>query len=127
MTKRILLSDHSSACCCGKHEREKTVLQRFEEKIDKSGDCWIWTAVLSNRRYGKFKLKGKMMSAHRASWIFANGKIPDGMCVLHHCDNPPCVNPDHLWLGTNKDNSGDMIKKGRARFGGYTPHARLSK
>ena len=64
--------------------------------------------------YGRFNFNSKEYSAHRVSWIIHNGKIPADMCILHTCDNPPCVNPKHLWLGTLKENSQDMVRKGRA-------------
>lgn len=79
--------------------------------------CWLWLGVLSPRGYGKLKSRGHSMAAHRASYISFRGPIPGGLCVLHRCDNPPCVNPDHLWLGTNADNSADMVAKGRSARG----------
>lgn len=57
----------------------------------------------------------KVHLTHRLSWVYHNGEIPDGLCVLHHCDNPRCVNPKHLFLGTRADNNKDMLNKGRAR------------
>ena len=79
-----------------------------------SGACWLWTGSRNPKGYGHFGLGGQCTQAHRAAWILTNGAIPDGLCVLHKCDNPPCVRPDHLFLGTNADNMADMVSKGRA-------------
>lgn len=89
----------------------------FWSKVDKSSNCWIWTASKTNGRYGQFYAQGKRCLTHRYSWLIHNGDIPKGLCVCHTCDNPPCVNPKHLWLGTNADNMRDKIKKGRLRVG----------
>ncbi len=89
---------------------------RFWTHVDKSGDCWIWTGARYALGYGAFGPKGTgAMGAHRYSWILAHGEIPTGMLVLHKCDVRCCVNPDHLFLGTQKDNIADMIAKGRRR------------
>jgi hypothetical protein len=77
-------------------------------------DCWLWQGALNHFGYGKITWDGVEHQAHRASWIFHVGSIPDDLCVLHHCDIPSCVNPDHLWLGTRADNMADMWAKGRA-------------
>lgn len=85
----------------------------FEEFKHIEG-CWVWMRPKTpHQRYGKVMYKGKRYSSHRLSWILTNGPIPDGMCVCHKCDIPRCVNPSHLFLGTMKDNTQDMIKKGR--------------
>lgn len=89
-------------------------MKRFWDKVDKSGDCWVWTAYLGTHGYGSFKLDGKMRRAQRVAFQLTRGPIPDGMCVLHACDNRTCVNPDHLWLGTHGDNNTDRAKKGRS-------------
>lgn len=87
---------------------------RFDVKVTKSSDCWIWTGGGDRHGYGRFWYDGKMQLSHRVNWLLHNGPIPDGLCVLHTCDNPPCVNPAHLWLGTQADNMHDCANKGRA-------------
>lgn len=82
------------------------------EKVD--GGCWLWQGARS-RGYGAFESRelGGMLRTHRLSWTIVHGPIPNGLYVLHRCDNPPCCNPDHLFLGTNQDNVDDMVAKGR--------------
>jgi hypothetical protein len=79
------------------------------------GPCWVWTACLNNHGYGKVGRGHKYFIAHRLAWIYAIGAIPDKLCVLHRCDNPPCVNPKHLFLGTHQDNMDDCVSKGRTK------------
>jgi hypothetical protein len=92
---------------------------RFWPKVMKSAGCWEWTAGRfedkSGKTYGAFYAgrKKRMDFAHRVSWELVNGPVPDGLRVLHMCDNKKCVRPDHLFLGTQKDNVCDMINKGR--------------
>jgi len=100
---------------------EKT-LARFWSKVDKSGpvpshvpeigNCWKWRAV--NKWYGHFSVEKVRYYSHRLSWEIANGAIPTGMLVLHKCDNPECVRPEHLFIGTHLENALDKIRKGRA-------------
>lgn len=78
------------------------------------GQCWEWTASChKTSRYGRFKFQGLYRQAHRVSWEIANDQIPDGLFVLHKCDNRKCVNPSHLFLGTHQDNMDDMVAKKR--------------
>jgi len=91
-------------------------MKRFFDKIDKTETCWLWTAGSRGKPgYGSFKLNGKVIDAHRVSYIIHKGDIPIGMYVCHTCDNRICCNPAHLFLGTTKDNVQDMIKKGRKK------------
>lgn len=94
-------------------------VDRFYSKVEKEpmSGCWIWTACCDRRGYGRFYFNGKPERAHRASWQIHNGKIPDGMRVLHRCDLPCCVSPHHLFLGTQADNVTDMAMKWRGRTG----------
>ena len=87
--------------------------ERFWSRVDKSGECWVWTAGRMSTGYGYFNFAKERRGAHRAAWEFTYGPIPDGLHVCHHCDNPPCVRPDHLFVGTRKDNMRDMLAKGR--------------
>jgi hypothetical protein len=89
-------------------------IDRFWVKVDASGECWEWRAHRKPGGYGQFTVrKGYFASAHVVSYALTNGPIPAGMVVCHRCDNPPCVRPDHLFLGTQADNARDMIAKGR--------------
>ena len=83
------------------------------------GDCWEWTGTRRGGRwnYGLAQIRGKEWRAHRLSYVFYIGPIPERMQVCHHCDNPPCINPAHLFLGTNADNVHDCMAKGRDRKG----------
>ncbi len=96
---------------------------RFWKMVTKGSACWTWTGSLGGSRYGVFKLNGKLIKAHRASWVFSGQTIPDGMKVLHRCDNPVCVNPDHLFIGTQCDNILDMENKGRGRHPSGVDHS----
>jgi hypothetical protein len=77
------------------------------------GECWEWQGNKQNKGYGTLVVRGKRVSAHRYAWTLTNGDIPERMCVLHKCDVRHCINPAHLFLGTFKDNSDDMVSKGR--------------
>ena len=90
---------------------------RFWANVQKTTDCWLWTGCSGGRLgYGVLSYPGRSKGgtpAHRYSWELHVGPIPEGLCVLHHCDNPPCVRPGHLFLGTKADNTADMMLKGR--------------
>jgi hypothetical protein len=90
--------------------------ERFWSKVNRSAAdaCWTWKGrVTEKNKYGRASVNGKKIPAHRVAFALANGAIPDGLYVLHRCDNPPCCNPAHLFLGTYKDNIDDMDAKGR--------------
>lgn len=95
----------------------RPVWDRFWEKVDRSGPCWVWTGFRDARGYGKFAAAGSRaapVSAHRLAWLYANNEmIGRPYVVRHKCDNPPCCNPDHLEIGTQHDNSRDMLERGR--------------
>lgn len=101
--------------------RVRSATDRFWEKVERHGPdgCWGWLAAKDKNGYGVFYLSSskKNMPAHRFSYELHIGPIPDGMFVCHHCDNPPCCNPNHLFLGTIADNHADMCRKGRLRYG----------
>ena len=95
------------------------LVQRFAKKyipVTESG-CWIWIGASNPSGYGQLKVGHQLKRAHRVSWEFFRGAIPDGMMVCHRCDVPSCVNPDHLFLGTARDNFRDCVEKGRYHGG----------
>lgn len=95
--------------------------ERFWNHVDKTSDCWIWTGPKRTTGYGQthvwHKTRWKLEQAHRVAWELTNGPIPSGIFICHTCDVRLCVRPDHLFLGTARENTRDMVRKGRARGG----------
>ncbi len=108
---------------------KKTTEDLFWEKVDKEEGmgCWTWTAYRNKKGYGRFALGRKSRGAHRVSWLLSFGPVPYGLCVLHSCDNTSCVNPAHLFLGTNADNVADMVSKGRNARGESHASSKLTE
>lgn len=102
---------------CGYKGRSGGIEARFWRNVRRTDYCWEWTASTDRGGYGSISENNKSRGAHQVSWEIHFGPIPDGMFVLHKCDNPPCVRPDHLFLGTSKDNAQDRQQKGRWKGG----------
>lgn len=100
-----------------KTRKKRPILDRFNEAwmAEPNTGCYLWIKATDKNGYGVIKRSGErlMIKAHRLSWILSNGEIPDNLCVLHKCDTPQCVNPEHLFLGTPADNNIDKMNKGR--------------
>jgi hypothetical protein len=123
-----------SVRCRHERARSETICrERFWERVNKDGPehltlgkCWVWTGYRIEEGYGQLTVNNRPCPAHRYSYELHFGKPPDSLCVCHHCDNPPCVNPAHLFLGTNQDNVDDKVAKGRCLVGERHGRAKLS-
>jgi len=93
----------------------ENIIQRFNTKYRKTDSCWLWEGIKNRDGYGSFNLGRPCVSAHRIMWTLKNGPIPKGMSVLHECDVPGCVNPEHLFIGTQSDNIRDRDQKRRMK------------
>lgn len=104
----------------------KSVQERFWSKVNRDNDdgCWEWVGGKVRGGYGWFKSDDKHYQAHRFVWMITYGEIPNGMLICHTCDNPSCVNPKHLWLGTDKTNAEDRVRKKR-QSRGTTNHPKI--
>lgn len=92
--------------------------KNFWKHVTKTSGCWLWCGAHGRTGYGKLGYQGKDYEAHRFSWELHNGPIPAGLCVLHKCDTRDCIHPDHLFLGTKRENTHDALQKGHL----HTPH-----
>lgn len=106
----------------GCYRHSKTPKEYLDQRLDKSGECWIWTRGVDKNGYGQCQstrcaMKVGVTRAHQLAWVAENGKIPEGKIICHHCDNPSCCNPDHLYAGTWKSNVRDCVSRGRYRNG----------
>jgi hypothetical protein len=119
VSKSSLATGMSQSCGCLKSERTR---ERFAKTIDQKlwsrctkveNGCWEWDGSINQSGYGTIGVNRSSKLAHRVAWEESNGAIPNGLFVLHACDNRRCINPAHLWLGTNDDNMKDMARKGR--------------
>jgi hypothetical protein len=121
---------YCSRKCQGEWKTETQAMtpERFWRLVTKTETCWLWKRCrVGKGQYGVFRSHGKDTKAHRYSYEITFGPIPEGLSVLHRCDNPPCVNPSHLFLGTTLDNMQDCASKGRRPKGEGTWNSKLTE
>jgi hypothetical protein len=125
MVRRGIGTYCGARCYHASHTRP--LAERFWECVEKSEGCWHWVGHRLDSGYGMIKPLGQNpVGAHRISWELHNGPVPAGLDVLHHCDNPSCVRPDHLFLGTQADNMADMVIKKRSARGEQNAQSKLT-
>lgn len=107
----------SRKCYYDAAHHEGSMAEWFWSRVDKSGDCWVWRGRCLQSGYGQLIVKKKVLLAHRVAFELTHGHIPPGLEICHRCDNPPCVNPAHLFCGSHADNMRDMKTKGRQSRG----------
>ncbi len=114
-----LQSGSTRSCGCIKWPKgqayDESLKKRILRNYEEVNGCWNWKKYKNSLGYGIINVKGKIHLAHRISWQIFKGEIPESLLICHTCDNPSCINPNHLWMGTNKENQEDMFKKNRSR------------
>ena len=127
--KHYLRLKHHGDLTHKRSPKYKTPEEAYNAQVVKKGlnECWGWSGKFHDYGYGTLRYNSKKWTAHRFSYIYHIGNIPSGMFVCHHCDNPKCTNPNHLFLGTNLDNINDCIKKGRHPFSANNREKRIEE
>jgi len=106
--------------------QKKDLNERFWQKVDKTGSCWIWTGAKLKTGYGSIRINNRSKRAHRVAYELSIGSIPEDGLILHSCDTKLCVNPDHLRVGTKSENTKDAIERGQHKIGENSVKAKLS-
>lgn len=122
--EKIIRTCPEKFCLNPKHLKIETLAERFLKYVEKTESCWIWTGYFGTTGYGQFSVRNRCRKAHRVSYELFKGKLQKGLLVCHSCDNPKCVNPDHLWTGTPSDNMKDKVQKGRANVPFGSAHSK---